>query len=120
MRLHLPFPIKNGIAQTILPVYITKIDLKQNFKRHEIVLRDKDVVSIYHYNVQEDSPLCVLFHGLTGCAKSHYMLRTAKLALENNINIALVNMRGSGCVVRKSKNLTIQVSHKMSKILLIT
>lgn len=103
MRLNLPFPLKSGIAQTILPVYLIKINLKHSYERHEIILRDRDIASIYHYKVNEESPLCVLFHGLTGSADSHYMKRTAKLALENDINIALVNMRGSACVTKKSK-----------------
>lgn len=103
MRLNLPFPLRSGIAQTIVPVYITKINLKHSYERHEIILRDRDIASIYHYSDNQDSPLCILFHGLTGSADSHYMKRTAKLALDNNINIALVNMRGSACVVKKSQ-----------------
>lgn len=47
-------------------------------------------------HIQEDAPLAVLVHGLTGCEESFYVLETARVLLTGGFSVMRLNLRGAG------------------------
>lgn len=97
------FIITHPYLQTILPLFLKPPALANNFKLHQIKLPDGDTLGLHLKIINQDYPLLILIHGLTGSHESHYIKRCAKFLENQKINLGLLNLRGSGSVEKLSK-----------------
>lgn len=88
-----PHFFKNGHFSTIYSGKIRKVkDISQ--ERERITLKDGDFIDLdFSFSKQKTNKLIIILHGLEGNAQRHYMLGTAKLFNENNIDALCVNFR---------------------------
>ncbi len=91
-----PHFFKNSYFSTIYSGRIRKVnDISQ--VRERLTLEDGDFMDLdFSFAKQKTNKLIIILHGLEGNAQRHYMLGTAKLLNENNIDAVCVNFRGCG------------------------
>ncbi|MBT8393638.1 MAG: alpha/beta fold hydrolase [Flavobacteriaceae bacterium] len=64
-------------------------------QRERIILKDQDFIDIdWSYASEKTNKLIIILHGLEGNAQRPYMLATAKLFNQNEIDAVCVNFRG--------------------------
>lgn len=85
----------SGHLQTLLGYLIPSEKLKNRGKHTIISLKDGDQIHSEVFTGSSNT-LVLLFHGLNGSTQSNYMERTAKIALQLNHSVALVNHRDCG------------------------
>jgi len=72
-------------------------------KRERITLPDQDFIDLdWSYAGNNTKQLLVVLHGLEGNAQRHYMLGSAKIANQNNMDAVCVNFRGCSGEVNKT------------------
>lgn len=96
------FKFETAHTQTLLGHFIKSPVFKKKLNQYFIKLPDDDTMSVQvHTN---DSPyIVVVFHGLGGTSDSDYMQRTALVADQLGLSVALVEHRGVGYAVDKAK-----------------
>lgn len=89
-----PHFFKNGHFSTIYSGKIRKVEgISQ--QRERLTLKDGDFMDLdFSLAKVKTNKLIIILHGLEGNAQRHYMLGTAKLCNENNIDAVCVNFRG--------------------------
>lgn len=88
--------LKNPHLQTVYASLFTRPSLK-NFDIEKFTLSDEDFLECYWQkidNVQKDTPVVILFHGLTGSYKSPYIQGSMKELKEAGFNSVLMHFRG--------------------------
>lgn len=89
----------NGHLQTIGARYLTGPRLALPSVYHEIELDDGDRLSVLIATPPgwtPDRPTALLVHGLAGCARSPYVVRTASKLVALGARAVRMNLRGSG------------------------
>ena len=93
---------RNGHISTIYSGILRKVEgVTQN--RERITLPDQDFIDLdWSYAGNNTKQLLVVLHGLEGNAQRHYMLGSAKIANQNNMDVVCVNFRGCSGEVNKT------------------
>ncbi len=95
-----PHPwIRGGNAQTIVARYLPGKPVRLVSTAHHVAIGNDE-----HVNVLESiptrwkvgDPSALLVHGLGGCARSPYILRTAQRFVKSGIRVVRMNLRGAG------------------------
>ena len=96
------FMFRNGHISTIYSGVLRKVEgVTQN--RERITLPDQDFIDLdWSYAGNNTKQLLVVLHGLEGNAQRHYMLGSAKIANQNNMDVVCVNFRGCSGEVNKT------------------
>jgi len=93
---------RNGHISTIYSGVMRKVE-GVNQKRERITLPDQDFIDLdWSYAGNKTKQLLVVLHGLEGNAQRHYMLGSAKMANQNNMDAVCVNFRGCSGEVNKT------------------
>ncbi len=89
-----PFWAKKSFVSTVYSGLIRKsAGIEQ--KRERITLPDSDFLDLdWTYTKTKTSRVVILLHGLEGHAQRPYILETARLFSNNNIDVCAVNFRG--------------------------
>ncbi|WP_299381989.1 alpha/beta fold hydrolase [uncultured Lacinutrix sp.] len=96
------FIFRNGHLSTIYSGLLRKVEGVTQ-KRERLTLPDNDFLDLdWSYTTQQTNQLLIVLHGLEGNAQRHYMLGSAKVANQNNIDVVCVNFRGCSGEVNKS------------------
>jgi len=88
------FLFKNGFFSTVYSGLYRKVkDVSQT--RERITLNDGDFIDLdWSYASKPTSKLIIVLHGLEGDAQRPYMLGTAKIFNQNDVDAVCVNFRG--------------------------
>lgn len=92
----------NGHAHTVLCSIIMSTP-NLDVERIEIDTPDDDFLELDVLDRNQNWPVAVLFHGLEGHSKRYYVARLAKKISERNFNVVLVNFRGCGDKINRSR-----------------
>ncbi|WP_348661310.1 alpha/beta fold hydrolase [uncultured Olleya sp.] len=93
---------RNGHVSTIYSGVMRKVEGVTQ-KRERITLPDQDFIDLdWSYAGNKTKQLLVVLHGLEGNAQRHYMLGSAKMANQNNMDAVCVNFRGCSGEVNKT------------------
>ncbi|MEM5538272.1 alpha/beta fold hydrolase [Olleya sp. AS48] len=93
---------RNGHVSTIYSGVMRKVEGVTQ-KRERIILPDTDFIDLdWSYAGNKTKQLLVVLHGLEGNAQRHYMLGSAKIANQNNMDAVCVNFRGCSGEVNKT------------------
>ena len=93
---------RNGHISTIYSGVLRKVEGVTQ-KRERITLPDSDFIDLdWSYSSKKTKQLLVVLHGLEGNAQRHYMLGSAKMANQNNMDAVCVNFRGCSGEVNKT------------------
>lgn len=93
---------RNGHISTIYSGVLRKVEGVTQ-KRERITLPDQDFIDLdWSYAGKKTKQLLVVLHGLEGNAQRHYMLGSAKMANQNNMDAVCVNFRGCSGEVNKT------------------
>jgi predicted alpha/beta-fold hydrolase len=93
---------RNGHVSTIYSGVMRKVEGVTQ-KRERITLPDTDFIDLdWSYAGNKTKQLLVVLHGLEGNAQRHYMLGSAKMANQNNMDAVCVNFRGCSGEVNKT------------------
>lgn len=93
---------RNGHISTIYSGVLRKVEGVTQ-KRERITLPDTDFIDLdWSYAGDNTKQLLVVLHGLEGNAQRHYMLGSAKIANQNNMDAVCVNFRGCSGEVNKT------------------
>ena len=93
---------RNGHISTIYSGVLRKVEGVTQ-KRERITLPDTDFIDLdWSYAGNNTKQLLVVLHGLEGNAQRHYMLGSAKIANQNNMDAVCVNFRGCSGEVNKT------------------
>ncbi|WP_317173682.1 YheT family hydrolase [Olleya marilimosa] len=93
---------RNGHISTIYSGVLRKVEGVTQ-KRERITLPDTDFIDLdWSYAGNKTKQLLVVLHGLEGNAQRHYMLGSAKMANQNNMDAVCVNFRGCSGEVNKT------------------
>tara|TARA_R110000751_G_scaffold2470_4_gene13331 strand:- start:153908 stop:154831 length:924 start_codon:yes stop_codon:yes gene_type:complete len=93
---------RNGHVSTIYSGVMRKVEGVTQ-KRERITLPDTDFIDLdWSYAGNKTKQLLVVLHGLEGNAQRHYMLGSAKIANQNNMDAVCVNFRGCSGEVNKT------------------
>ncbi|MEQ3664704.1 MULTISPECIES: YheT family hydrolase [unclassified Olleya] len=93
---------RNGHVSTIYSGVMRKVEGVTQ-KRERITLLDTDFIDLdWSYAGNKTKQLLVVLHGLEGNAQRHYMLGSAKIANQNNMDAVCVNFRGCSGEVNKT------------------
>ncbi|WP_317172505.1 YheT family hydrolase [Olleya marilimosa] len=93
---------RNGHISTIYSGVLRKVEGVTQ-KRERITLPDTDFIDLdWSYAGNNTKLLLVVLHGLEGNAQRHYMLGSAKIANQNNMDAVCVNFRGCSGEVNKT------------------
>jgi predicted alpha/beta-fold hydrolase len=93
---------RNGHVSTIYSGVMRKVEGVTQ-KRERITLPDTDFIDLdWSYAGNKAKQLLVVLHGLEGNAQRHYMLGSAKIANQNNMDAVCVNFRGCSGEVNKT------------------
>jgi len=93
---------RNGHVSTIYSGVMRKVEGVTQ-KRERITLPDTDFIDLdWSYAGNKTKQLLVILHGLEGNAQRHYMLGSAKIANQNNMDAVCVNFRGCSGEVNKT------------------
>lgn len=96
------FIFRNGHLSTIYSGLLRKVEGVTQ-KRERLTLLDNDFLDLdWSYTTQKTNQLLIVLHGLEGNAQRHYMLGSAKLANQNNMDAVCINFRGCSGDVNKS------------------
>ena len=96
------FIFRNGHLSTIYSGLLRKVEGVTQ-KRERLTLPDNDFLDLdWSYTTQKTNQLLIVLHGLEGNAQRHYMLGSAKLANQNNMDAVCINFRGCSGDVNKS------------------
>ena len=90
------FGLKNRHLQTIYASFFRKFS-STDFEIETFILSDGDFVECYWQKInhhQENTPIVILFHGLTGSYKSPYIQGTMKELKEAGFSSVLMHFRG--------------------------
>ena len=91
-----PWWAKNRHVQTIFPRFIQK-RAKLDYRREKLPLPDGDFVNlVWAGDVQKSSGLIVMFHGLEGSIRSHYINDMAANFVKQGYAVVLMHFRGCG------------------------
>ena len=91
-----PWWAKNRHVQTIFPRFIQK-RAKLDYRKEKLPLPDGDFVNlIWAGDVQKSSGLIVMFHGLEGSIRSHYINDMAANFVKQGYAVVLMHFRGCG------------------------
>ena len=95
-----PHPwIRGGNAQTIVSRYLPGRRSHLVSTSHRVPIGDDESVCVLE-SIPEGwtsgNPSAVLVHGLAGCARSPYVVRTAARLVENGVRVVRMNLRGAG------------------------
>lgn len=89
-----PLPFKNGHFSTIYSALLRNVKGVLQ-ERERLKLPDGDFLDLdWSYTSTKTKKLIVVLHGLEGNAQRQYMLGTAKIFNQNNIDAVCVNFRG--------------------------
>ena len=93
---------RNGHISTIYSGVLRKVEGVTQ-KRERITLPDQDFIDLdWSYAGNNTKQLLLVLHGLEGNAQRHYMLGSAKIANQNNMDAVCVNFRGCSGEVNKT------------------
>jgi len=93
---------RNGHIATIYSGLFRKVKGVSQ-KRERIILPDQDFLDLdWSFSNEKTHKLVIILHGLEGSASRHYMLGSAKMSNQNNIDAFCVNFRGCSGEVNKS------------------
>ncbi|MGB2683590.1 MAG: alpha/beta fold hydrolase [Olleya sp.] len=93
---------RNGHVSTIYSGVMRRVEGVTQ-KRERITLPDTDFMDLdWSYAGNKTKQLLVVLHGLEGNAQRHYMLGSAKIANQNNMDAVCVNFRGCSGEVNKT------------------
>ncbi|AUC81237.1 YheT family hydrolase [Lacinutrix sp. Bg11-31] len=96
------FIFRNGHLSTIYSGLLRKVEGVTQ-KRERLTLPDNDFLDLdWSYTTKKTNQLLIVLHGLEGNAQRHYMLGSAKMANQNNIDAVCVNFRGCSGEVNNS------------------
>ncbi|WP_281846828.1 YheT family hydrolase [Olleya namhaensis] len=96
------FMFRNGHISTIYSGVLRKVEGVTQ-KRERITLPDTDFIDLdWSYAGSKTKQLLVVLHGLEGNAQRHYMLGSAKMANQNDMDAVCVNFRGCSGEVNKT------------------
>lgn len=91
-----PWWAKNRHVQTIFPRFLQK-RAKLNYRQEKLTLPDGDFLNlIWAGRVENSIGLIVLFHGLEGSIKSHYINDMAANLVAQGYAVVLMHFRGCG------------------------
>jgi predicted alpha/beta-fold hydrolase len=91
-----PWWSKNRHVQTIFPRFIQR-RAKLDYRKERLALPDGDFVNlIWAGDVQKSSGLIVMFHGLEGSIRSHYINDMAANFVKQGYAVVLMHFRGCG------------------------
>lgn len=96
MNFQPPFLLKNRHLQTVY-ASLFRSTLIKNFEIEEFRLSDGDFVECYWHKIdnhQKNTPIVILFHGLTGSYKSPYIQGTMKKLKEAGLSSVVMHFRG--------------------------
>jgi len=96
MKFQPSFLLKNRHIQTVYASLFRK-EIKLDIETEEFTLSDGDFVDIYWHKIKnstEDTPIIILFHGLTGSYKSPYIQGLMQAAKNAGFNSVLMHFRG--------------------------
>ena len=88
-----PFWLPGGNLQTIYP-YLIKPVTSIHYRRERWELEDGDFIDVDWLDGPIHAPLVVLFHGLEGNSKSHYVLSLMDTLQKKNWRGAVIHFRG--------------------------
>ena len=88
-----PWWLPNAHMQTLYPALLRKRPTALNLKRERLITADNDFIDIDWYG-QEDKPLVILLHGLTGSSNSSYISGLQQFLQKNGLRTATLNFRG--------------------------
>ena len=87
---------RNAHAQTLWPILARRKPQPQ-YCRERMILCDGDFVDLDWLGPQrKDLPITIIFHGLEGSSRSHYVRAIATLLVNHNIRACVMNFRGCG------------------------
>ena len=88
------FLFKKGHFSTVYSGIFRQVNGVQQ-QQERITLRDNDFLDLdWSFATQKTNKLIIVLHGLEGNANRTYMLATAKICNQNNIDAVCVNFRG--------------------------
>lgn len=93
MRYTAPSWLPGGNLQTIYP-YLFKPGYSVHYRRERWELEDGDFIDIDWLDGPTSAPLVILFHGLEGGSKSHYVLSIMDTLQKENWRGAVIHFRG--------------------------
>ena len=97
------FLLKNKHVQTIYSSFFRKFP-KHNFFIENFTLNDGDFIECYWYTKPTNitnKPIVMLFHGLAGSYKSHYIQGTMQELDKNGFNSVIVHFRSCSGIINK-------------------
>jgi hypothetical protein len=100
------FLLKNRHVQTLYSSLFRKIPT-HSFDIETFELKDGDFIECYWYNKRDannNKPIVLLFHGLTGSYKSPYILGTMSKLDKNGYDSVVVHFRSSSGLMNKKAN----------------
>ena len=95
--------LKNKHIQTIYSSFFRKFP-KHNFFIENFTLNDGDFIECYWYTKPTNitnKPIVMLFHGLAGSYKSHYIQGTMQELDKNGFNSVIVHFRSCSGIINK-------------------
>ncbi len=104
-----PHPLlRNGHAQTIVGRYLPSPCDRLASRYHEIEAGDGDRLSVLESTPEgwaAGNPAALLVHGLSGCARSAYVVRVAVRLVRLGIQVVRMNLRGAGSGFGGARNI---------------
>jgi uncharacterized protein len=93
-----PAWLRGPHGQTIFPAYAPCRVAHHPAGRHLLDLDDGDQIIVYEDEISDQPPrqIALLLHGLTGSARSPYILRVAPKLRERGFHVVRVDLRGHG------------------------
>lgn len=91
-----PIPFRNGHFSTVYSSTLRKVELLKQY-RTTLQTPDGDLLELdWSHALEPTDKIAVILHGLEGDAQRPYMLGSARLFNQNNIDVVRVNFRGCG------------------------
>jgi len=94
------FFLKNKHIQTMYASFFRKFP-KHDFFIENFTLNDGDFIECYWYKRPTNKPIVMLFHGLAGSYKSHYIQGMMQELYENGFDSVVVHFRSCSGVMNK-------------------
>jgi predicted alpha/beta-fold hydrolase len=105
----LPFA-RSGHAQTIYAHFLPQLPDRLKNRMHTVELNDGDKLLLIENTpeiLRKSARIILLVHGLSGSSQSKYLVRLARLLVQEGYTVFRVNLRGCG----KGKNLAKEIYH---------
>ena len=96
---------RNCHTQTLWPL-LSRRQPQPPYQRERMVLCDGDFVDLDWLGPErEDAPITIIFHGLGGSSRSHYVRTLSALLAKNHIRSCVMHFRGCGGTINVDEEL---------------